>query len=250
MTTDIIPFSQDLAQQLVESSEGFPVDFDLAWQWSGYNSKAKGLRALKLYFLEGEDFLPSGQKVSTGGRPSAEILLTVDCFKELAMVSKSEQGKAVRKYFIECERLAQSAHPKSDALSMIEVMQNSLQLLSQHESRLMLIEQQNILLVESNQYLKQQVALLESSQEALELETDANAAELNRYRNGHGRYYTIAAWCNLYGYSFSLPEMGNQGRKASAMCRIQNIIPQPVSDPRWGIVQSYPDTILMEMIWD
>jgi hypothetical protein len=68
MTTSIIPFSAELAQQLMESTNGFPVDFDLAWVWSGYNSKAKGLKALRLYFSEGEDFLPSGQKVSTGGR--------------------------------------------------------------------------------------------------------------------------------------------------------------------------------------
>jgi hypothetical protein len=103
------------------------------------------------------------------------------------------------------------------------------------------------LLVEQNQYLQVQVKLLTSAQEALELETEANAAELDRYRNGHGRYYTIAAWCNLHGYTLSSQQMNLMGRKAGAMCRTQNIIPQPVGDTRWGTVGSYPDRILEEL---
>lgn len=250
MTTAIISFSAELAQQLMESADGFPVDFDLAWVWAGYSRKERALSKLKKHFIEGLDFSTNYCKTPSGGRPSVSVQVSVECFKHFCMMAGTDKGREVRGYFLECERLAQSAQPKSDALSLIEVMQNSLQLLSQHESRLALVEQQNALLIEQNQYLSQQVVLLQSSQEALELETDANAAELDRYRNGHGRYYTVAAWCNLHGYALSLQAMNTQGRKISAICRIQNIVPQPVSDPRWGTVQSYPDAILMEMNWD
>jgi hypothetical protein len=38
------------------------------------------------------------------------------------------------------------------------------------------------------------------------------------------------------------------GRKASAMCKQKGIRPEPVNDPRWGTVNTYPDSILMELV--
>jgi hypothetical protein len=244
MATGIISFSAELAQQLMESADGFPVDFELAWVWLGYATKASAKRSLKCFKL-GRDFNKVVEKST--GRDVERFWLTVDCFKSMGMMAQTDQGDQVREYFLDCERKAKIAHAP---MSMAELAVYSAQKLLEHESRIALVEQQNALLVEQNQYLNTQVTLLQSSQEALELETDANAAELNRYRNGHGRYYTVAAWCNLHGHMMSLQSMNTQGRKASAICRIQNIVPQPVSDPRWGTVQSYPDTILMEMNWD
>jgi phage anti-repressor protein len=101
-----LTFSQSLAQQYFQSTEQFPIDFDDAWVWLGYSAKQKAEQSLYGYFEEGLDFLTSGLKTSTGGRPSKLILLSVECFKQLGMLAKTEQGKVIRKYFLECERIA------------------------------------------------------------------------------------------------------------------------------------------------
>jgi phage anti-repressor protein len=247
MATNILAFSQDLAQQLIESEEQFPVDFDLAWVWMGYSRRNNALRRLK-HFKEGKDLLKVEQK--TAGRTIQRFWLTIDCFKSMAMMAQTEQGDQVREYFLDCERIAKQITPKNDTMSMLETMARSIAVLQEHESRLCEVEVQNKLLVQQNQLLVEQVKLLKSSTEALELETEANAVELQRYKNGHGRYYSIVAWCNLHGYTLSLQECNSMGRKASAMCRIQDIVPQPVNDPRFGTVNSYPDRVLEELDWE
>jgi hypothetical protein len=39
---ELIPFAQ--LEIIAQSSEAFPVDFDLAWQWIGYSTKGNALR--------------------------------------------------------------------------------------------------------------------------------------------------------------------------------------------------------------
>lgn len=53
-------------------------------------------------FSEGQDFITILGE-STGGRPSQEYLFTLDTAKELAMVENNEQGRKIRRYFIEVE---------------------------------------------------------------------------------------------------------------------------------------------------
>jgi phage anti-repressor protein len=54
-------------------------------------------------FKEGRD-LRTKLSVSPGGRKMTDYILTLDTAKELAMVEKSEAGRAVRYYFIETEK--------------------------------------------------------------------------------------------------------------------------------------------------
>ena len=55
-------------------------------------------------FIDNQDFLTILSKTSNGGRPSREYYITLDMAKELAMIERNEQGRKVRRYFIECEK--------------------------------------------------------------------------------------------------------------------------------------------------
>ena len=118
-----LTFNIELAQQLVESKDTFPVDLDLAWGWLGYSKKDKALDTLKSYFVEGEDFVfhRSGEW-SQGGRSRNLYLLTVNCLKEFGMIARTSQGKEIRKYFLECEKIAKQKTISNTPQTYIEAL--------------------------------------------------------------------------------------------------------------------------------
>ncbi|PAD39834.1 hypothetical protein CHH53_04120 [Terribacillus sp. 7520-G] len=67
----------------------------------------------KYGFEEGLDFYSVLSK-SDGGRPSTEYFLKMDTAKEIAMVENNDQGRQIRKYFIEW--LFVIIHPKTSKL--------------------------------------------------------------------------------------------------------------------------------------
>lgn len=57
-------------------------------------------------FVENQDFIVfiNSEENSGRGRPSKEYRLSLDMGKELAMVENNEEGRKIRRYFIECEK--------------------------------------------------------------------------------------------------------------------------------------------------
>ena len=62
------------------------------------------LRMCEYGFTEGVDFYSELSKTSEGGRPATDHLLTIDMAKELCMLQRTEQGKAVRRYLLDVEK--------------------------------------------------------------------------------------------------------------------------------------------------
>lgn len=60
-------------------------------------------RMLDYGFQEDIDF-STFLSESTGGRPSKEYVITLDCAKEVSMIQRTEKGKEARRYFIACEK--------------------------------------------------------------------------------------------------------------------------------------------------
>jgi anti-repressor protein len=92
-----IAFSQELAQEYINSNDLFPVDFDNAWQWLGYSTKQKAKTKLENNFDKDLDYnVNQTVKVQNEGgrtvsRPYDAIFLTIDCFKSLAMMAGTSQ---------------------------------------------------------------------------------------------------------------------------------------------------------------
>ena len=65
-------------------------------------------RIEKYGFVEGSDFLltKSGEQKGRGGHNRIEYTLTVDMAKQIAMVENNDKGVAIRRYFIDCEKIA------------------------------------------------------------------------------------------------------------------------------------------------
>lgn len=216
-------FSKELAITLLNSVDDYPVDFDEAWQWLGYATKQKAEKKLKQNFEEGIDFLTKGLKSSTGGRPSELIVLTVDCFKSLGMMVGTEQGKQIRKYFIECEKIAKH---KPDALTELEILARTVTRMAEQERRA--LEQQRQL-------------------EQAETRLSAIEAEQGRYMSPGGNKYTILGFAIKQGLQISAAIAGQKGKKAASLCRDKGIEIERIYDPRFGRVGLYPESVLIEV---
>lgn len=64
-------------------------------------------RRIKEYgFIENEDFYSILSKTPNGGRPSKDLMISLDMAKELSMVENNDLGRKFRKYFIAAEKQA------------------------------------------------------------------------------------------------------------------------------------------------
>lgn len=104
----MVTFSLELAQQLYNSDQEYPVSFNDAWQWLEHSRKDNAKRHfLMCGFTEDVDYrlLKVEESAPSGGLTHREdIDLTVDCFKMWGMMTGTEKGKEIRKYFLQCEK--------------------------------------------------------------------------------------------------------------------------------------------------
>ena len=108
----IAEYSKELDEKFVrdfmfslESEEKFPIPAEKLLEWKVFKYKADIRKRLtKLECQTDLDFSETKLK-STGGRPSIQISLTVDCFKRLCVMANNQTGSKVRSYYLVLEKL-------------------------------------------------------------------------------------------------------------------------------------------------
>lgn len=105
---------QDNNEQLVDARELW-IQLDVKRDFTTW---IKG-RIERYRFVENVDFMHSLNFPQNGGklgRPLENYILTLDMAKELAMIENNERGRAVRKYFIQCEKRLRDLEIKQMAI--------------------------------------------------------------------------------------------------------------------------------------
>ena len=104
--------NSELDQQFVkdflfslEKEDEICVKSQLLLDWKVFTQERNIYEKLKKNNYEENKDYTIFLRESTGGRPSKKYLLTVDCFKELCLMSCNDFGKKVRKYYLVLEKL-------------------------------------------------------------------------------------------------------------------------------------------------
>lgn len=88
------------------------VDFDLVWEWMGFSRKDNAKRTLMKFFEINADYIiessprPNEEQSQSrrGGHNKETIMLSVNTFKSLCMLSNTAKGKQSRLYYIRMEQ--------------------------------------------------------------------------------------------------------------------------------------------------
>ena len=154
MANNIVSIKDEVTAKLDQwleserNGEQFPVPFDDAWKIAGYGRKSTakrdGLSGLKSgkHFCTEKCKKPSSNV--SGFSTFEKITLFLDAFKHLCLMAKTEEGEAIRDYFIESEKkwkLVQQVAPQ--VASEVEMMHLKIEL-AKIESQKALAECQKV----------------------------------------------------------------------------------------------------------
>lgn len=124
----------------------FPVPFDAAWRMAGYSTKASAKRYIK-------DVDPDYVSTQTLNKESCNvsgvtrfenITLSVDGFSDFCLLSKTPEGRLIRKYFIDAEKKWKLVQQVAPAVAEeVEVLAMKIQLAT-IESQKVALEQKLI----------------------------------------------------------------------------------------------------------
>ena len=76
----------------------FPINLENVYKMIGFANKGNAMKTIKSNFVVDQDYkvvIFRTEKNLLGGRPTEDIMLNVDTFKNLCMIVKTEKGKGV-----------------------------------------------------------------------------------------------------------------------------------------------------------
>jgi hypothetical protein len=148
------------------------------------------------------------------------------CSEQARFACEAFESVGVRAWMQDIMGWTKPTIPNKTAMTQIQLLAAIAQHLAEQEQRLLEQQQQHT----------QVLARLK----AVEVEQD-------RVSTPCGHKYSVVGFANLQGLEISVKEASTKGRKASALCRKQNIEIERIHDPRFGKVGLYPESVLIEV---
>lgn len=181
------------------------------------------------FAIENADYQRFDTVVETpnGGKKAAiEYALRLDLAKKLCMVSKSVNGEKARDYFLDCEK---KANALQKSLSIEEMIIAQAQSMIETKKELAEVKAQQA-------EVKAQQAAQAESIRMLEAKTTTTPD-----------YFTVAGYANLNRINVGLKIASSVGQRASRLCKERGIPTESCPDPRFGVVNMYPSSVLKEV---
>jgi phage anti-repressor protein len=158
-------------------------------------------------FTESVDYQNLRVYHENGGRPLNDFALTLDCAKHISMMSRCENGKKARQYFIECEK--QLAKP----MNQFEFMQLQLNMLKEQSEKI--------------EEVKKDVQELK----AKSITTEAD-------------FYSIVGYASLNHVKVDRTKAQALGIKAGKLSRQLGVMIGRAYDAKYGAINTYHKDIL------
>lgn len=218
-----IPISErQIEGELIKTFDGRDLHGDLGVS-KDYTTWAKA-QIKRARLVENKDYVKLTQKgeLSTTGQTRHEYHFTLEAGKHIGMMSGTARGSEVREYFLGCERQARAAVP------MVKDPQIAAVILAL--TRVDAVEQ-------------------EQKRQADELARIAeNVAVIEARTQPENKHFTVMGYANLMGQSVDVHTAATLGKRCAALSRQRGMVIGDVSDPRFGTVHSYHESVLQEVL--
>lgn len=219
-----IPISErQIEGEPIKTFDGRDLHGDLGVS-KDYTSWAKA-QIKRARLVENKDYLKLTQKgeLSATGQTRHEYHFTIEAGKHISMMSGTDRGSEVREYFLECERRA-----RTSAVSSVKDPQIAAVILAL--TRVDAVEQ-------------------EQKRQADELARIAeNVAVIEARTQPENKHFTVMGYANLMGQSVDVHTAATLGKRCAALSRQRGMVIGDVSDPRFGTVHSYHESVLQEVL--
>jgi phage anti-repressor protein len=182
--------------------------------------------------IENVHFVKENKLPQKGEQAKIEYYLIFDAAKHIGMMCGTDKGFQIRDYFLECERRAKGL-AELDVDDMVPMSGDALVQMAlayrQQERRVRVLERQQ-------KETALSVDRLADSQKAITARQTALEVSCNEF--------TVMGYANYREIRIDLAMAGKIGKRATAIAKKLGLPTGKIRDPRFGLVNSYPEEAL------
>lgn len=217
-----IPISEhQIEGELIKTCDGRELQAELGVT-KDYTTWAKA-QIKRARLVESRDYLltQEGEQLPSGTKWKSAYHFTIDAAKHIAMMSGTARGSEVRDYFLTCERQAKAVPSVKDPQIAAVIFTLT---------RIDAMEQEQKRQAEELARIAENVAVIEARTQP------------------ENRHFTVMGYASLVGQPVDTRTAATLGRRCAAMSRQRGLVIGDVTDPRFGNVHSYHESVLQEVL--